>query len=297
MANLNMREFFSAIAVQAGIDTESTTFKSLIENEAFEKVTVPDEISTGIQNNLLNLSSAKNHPEVAKHFKGKYYDTTDRAFKKNLKASGMPDELINELDSEQDTIKKLEIGLSKYGEFVKSAFAKDGNSDKYQELVKKHNELQSQYNQAVEGFKTKENKWFSDLETKEVQWELNNMLNGYTYTDAIPADDVKLIANNKLNQLPYVFKKVEGKIGVFQKEHPDLVASKNNKPLTPKDVIEEVVSPYVKKSQSTTTQKTESTTQQRTVVATENANASTYAERNAGRNAEILAKLKEDKKI
>jgi len=283
MANQKLRDFIEALSNQAGIDTQSEDYNSFIKT--VDTLEIPETIASTIQGGLLTKHSAKNDAEIASHYKVKYYKTIDNGLKRTLRSVGVTDEMIAELESEPDTLKRLETALPKLVDITKNSVAPSGAKDeKYLKAVEEYNKLQKQYETTISDWQTKEKKWFSELENKEINWQINNQLGSYKFNDSLPSEDVKLIISNKLNNSPYILKMNEGKIGVYQKDNQDLVATKNNKTLEVKDVLDELASPYIAKAQAQAEPK-------KKVIETTTKSGNTTLEKNASENGSTLERL------
>lgn len=261
MANQKMSEFVKSLAAQTGLDENAPEFQELLKDEGFTNSEVPDTISKLVpilSNSLLNINAAKNHKDVASHFKLRFYRNVDKALRENLMDNGLDDETIAEIEKEPDTLNRIKTAFGKLGEVYKSKSpAPDG---KAKEIADKYNGLVNEYNTFKQSVASEKSKWQQDLENERVNWEVDSMIKSYQFSDSLPADDAVLLLKNKLSQSPYVLKKVEGKIAVFQKDNPDLRAVSNNKVLEVKDLLDQFASPYVKKAQTSEPKQSGTTT-------------------------------------
>lgn len=251
MANQKMSEFVKSLAAQTGLDENAPEFQDLLKDEAFTNSEVPDTISKLVpilSSSLLNINAAKNHKDVASHFKLRFYRNVDKALRENLLDSGLDEDSIAEIEKEPDTLNRLKTAFGKVNEVYKSKTpSPDG---KAKEIADKYNTLVNEFNTYKQSVASEKSKWQQDLESERVNWEVDSMIKSYQFSDSLPSDDAVLLLKNKLAQSPYVLKKVEGKIGVFQKDNPDLRAVSNNKVLEVKDLLDQFASPYVKKAQT-----------------------------------------------
>lgn len=254
MANQLLSELFDSFASKTGIDTTSEEYQAFIQDKRISEITVPENVASHLTQSVGNLTidAAKNNSELAKHYKVKYLTTVDNHLKNFFKGKEVPEDFYSEIEAEPDTIKRVDKAMNKIYEYVESKASKksgEPNDAKYKELVEKHNALMAELNTEKSTWTQKEKQWQSDLENKEIDWQVDNMLASYQYSDSIPADDAKFLVKEKMKKLPYVFKKTENGIGVYQKENADLMAyAENNKPLSVKDILDKEVSPYTRKT-------------------------------------------------
>jgi hypothetical protein len=282
-------EFIDGLATQAGIDTSSDSYISLIQDKRLSEVSFPDEIEKAIYSGILTKESAKNDKDIAGHFKVRYMKSAEVAQKRALKEIGVSDDLISELEKEPDTIKRIEMSYPKIFEsFKASNQSTTGAVDdtKYKSLIATHNDTLKRLQEVESTWTEKEKTWKQTMDTREIDWQVNNMINNYSLTDSIPAEDSKFIINKKIKESPFLIKNENGKLNIYQKENPDLIAQEKNKPVTLKDVVDMYVAPYLKKSNPSNTQ-----SQPVRQVVVEDKNISGQKSEAVGKNAESLRRL------
>lgn len=108
----NFKEIFTALAVKAGMNITSEDFVNVVNAPDFERLTLPDEIYTGIDNGLLNMETAKgNHPEIKRHYYAQAYDSLDKTMLSQAQEDKFDDAKINELKNIQSTPERLKATL------------------------------------------------------------------------------------------------------------------------------------------------------------------------------------------
>ena len=237
---MNPQDLIKEIAQSAGVESF----------EFGEDNTIPEEVVSAIKSNLITPDSAKNNPDVAKHFKGQYLGTVNRELEKFLKDTGIDEGKVGELNNEPDTLKRLRAGMSVYAEHLKNTPDKKV-SEKEKELAEKLNSLQAQLSETQSTWQQKLSAKEQEFENERVNFAVNSKLNSYQFSEAYPVEDVKLLIGSKLNNSPYVFKRNGDKVGVFQKDNPELEAYDGTKKLELDDVLNKFVEPYLKKSNPT----------------------------------------------
>lgn len=295
MANQKMSEFIEQLAAQTGLDTNSTEYQELIKDENLKKLEAPEglnKLSSLISNNLLSINTAKNHKDVAGHFKLRYYRNVEKKLGDYLRSnSGLDEDKIAEIEAEPDTLKRMELAFNNTVETVKATSTKNVKPDeKTKELSDKYNNLLGEYNTAKSSWTEKEKSWNSNLEKERIGWEIDKQLSSYKFSDTFSNDDARLLITNKLQSSPYVFKRDQtGKIGVYQKDNQDLLASDKNKTLEIKDVLDTFAAPYIKKAE---TNNSNSSQQRQTTTSTTPTKNGTMASRNADKVNENLEQFR-----
>ena len=234
---MNPEQLIKEIAQSAGVENF----------ELSEDNTIPSEVVDTIKSNLITVDSARNNPDVAKHFKGQYLGTVNRELEKFLKDTGIDEQRVNELNSETDTLKRLRAGMNVYAEHLKNTPDKKV-SEKEKELAEKLNQLQARLGETENTWQQKLSQKEQEFENERVKYAVDSQLSTFSFSEAYPIEDVKLLVNSKLQASPYIFKRNGNKIGVYQKDNPELEAFDGAKRLELSDVLGKFVEPYLKKS-------------------------------------------------
>lgn len=238
MAN-SLRETLSTISKNIGLD--DLEFLNSISDE----VEVPENFADLFHANYLTKSAAKNNTDIRDFYKGKFLGTVDSKLKSKLKDT----EFFTEIESEADTLEKLEKAI----DYLNSQKGSDNNEDVAsirKQLNGKITELQRELESRkdwIEPAKFDESQ--KNWENKFFNYTLNDSLRGLELTKDLDFDEISILVNSKLNSLPYTFKRNENfEFEVYEKDNPELRVHKEGKPLSFNDVVSEVSNKWVKKS-------------------------------------------------
>jgi len=121
-------------------------------------------------------------------------------------------------------------------------------SKKEKELAEKLNQLQARLGETENTWQQKLSQKEQEFENERVKYAVDSQLSTFSFSEAYPIEDVKLLVNSKLQASPYIFKRNGNKIGVYQKDNPELEAFDGAKRLELSDVLGKFVEPYLKKS-------------------------------------------------
>lgn len=256
MATVPLSEVLSSLASQLGLD-ESQDLKQVLSDNRLTELKVSDELAGKFRTGFLTVNSAKNHAEVNAHYKVKHLKGIDNRLQQELKAINTPEEILTEVNGITDTLEKVKYVIPRLQEYYQTQISGKKGDEKYQEMVEKYNASIKEKENLVKNFEQEKGQWAQEKEKIETNYEINSLMGGFQFSESYDPTDVKLLVENKLKEKPYVFKKVEGKLAVFQKENPDLRATKDNKELSIKDVLTEVVTPYLKRNTQQQRQETQ----------------------------------------
>jgi len=253
-------ELISKLAKDAGIEQDNEALKAVLSDPKLSEVDLPDDFTGAITSKLMTLDSAKNNPDIAKAFKGQYLGTVNRDVEKFLKDNELPDEVIEQVQAESDSLARLRAAMKVYAEHKENTYKEQylKNAPDAEKFKQREDELSNMVNKLKGEVALKDNEKANlrkeleqQFEQERVNWSINQQLAGYEFSDSIPKDDARLLINAKLSTLPYVFRKgTDGQIGVYQKDDPSLVAFEDNKELTVKDVLDKIAAPYLKKHEA-----------------------------------------------
>ena len=249
-------EFINGLLTLAGVESDNEQLKLFLADEKLQDIEIHEDLTKKVNSSLMTLESAKNNKDINDSFMAKFYGSIDTTTKRTLKEAGLPEDKLAELDKITDTPKKIELALKEIADHAKNQVPDNSGGD--EELIKKNKELAIQVNELT----TKINEFPSVLEkketelnqvfdTKEISYKLGSMVSPYKYAEAYPLEFITFQVNTKLNDSDFVINK---EMKLMQKSNNDLVAQKDNKEFTLKDFIEETISPYLQKSNGSTTE-------------------------------------------
>jgi len=157
-------EAINNLAMAAGISADNEHLKSVLSSPTISNATIPDELISAINSNLMNLESAKNNPELSKHFKATIYNGVDNELLNTLKETGDYDSIKEVIDAERSSTKKMSLAIKKIKELAANTTNK-GELKDYQEkiniLTRQINDLNSQKVSEVQSITDKLNNEFS----------------------------------------------------------------------------------------------------------------------------------------
>lgn len=105
-----VREVLIALAKKAKVDIENEVFKDAMSTPDFDRVLVPDEVFTGIDNGLLDMEAAKNnYPDIKRHYYAQAYDMIDKTVIAEAQEAKLDEAIINELKNIQSTPEKVKF--------------------------------------------------------------------------------------------------------------------------------------------------------------------------------------------
>lgn len=139
-------EAINNLAMAAGISADNEHLKSVLSSPTISNATIPDELISAINGNLMNLESAKNNPELSKHFKATIYNGVDNELLNTLKETGDYESIKDVIDAERSSTKKMSLAIKKIKELAANTTNK-GELKDYQEkiniLTKQINDINS----------------------------------------------------------------------------------------------------------------------------------------------------------
>jgi len=101
--------FIERLAAKAGIANTDPHLTEFLSNAALASVTIPSELATGIDNNILSLTqAADNHPVLKRQYHAQVLNAFDKKLDAIMKDAGLSPETIANLEREQNTYNRFD---------------------------------------------------------------------------------------------------------------------------------------------------------------------------------------------
>lgn len=249
-----LSEFINNLLTLSGIESDNEQLKLFLADEKLQNFEIHEDLTKKVNNSLMTLESAKNNKEVNDSFMAKFYGSIDAASKRTWKDLGLPEDKIAELDKITDTPKKIEAAFKEISDHAKSQIPDNSEGD--EELKKKNKELADQVNELVGKvnemptiLEKKEQELTKDFETKEISYKLGSMVSQYKLAEGKDLEYAMFKVNKEMEASDYV---IDSTMNLRQKSNPELIAQKDNKNFTTKDWLDEIMSPFLMKSNGST---------------------------------------------
>ena len=219
--------------------------------EDIPDVELPESFNDEFHKKYLTELSARNNPEVMKHFKAKYLSSADLKLKKGFIDNGFTEDEFSELrEQEPDTLKLVDLVFNKVKERkpLENPIKDDKEIAKFKAETAKQIESLKLEN---ESFKTQldssisenDKKWRDKLKAEK----LNSKLNGKSY--GIEKEDAIYLTSKKVEDSPFILALDENlKEKVYSKEDPEMEAVIDGKPVSWDYVLDKYSDSYIKKN-------------------------------------------------
>ena len=200
---MNVGEFLNAMAVSTGLEQDSPELKLILSDPNLTKVEVPKEFDTLVSEKfkgMVTLESAKNNPDIKKHFTYSALSGIDATIDRLAKDEfGMDDEYVSSLKKLDTTGKRLTEFARKVKELSeKKAPANDD------EKLKKHNEEVKRLNQQLlesqEKFAREKTEIENRFLTSSKERALTELFQNYKYSNTVPKDVQLDVARSLFNK-------------------------------------------------------------------------------------------------
>lgn len=172
------------LAEKAGISKDDEKLKSFMTNSSLASVTIDDGIVAAMNQKLIPLEAAKNHPELSQHFKATYYNGVDTRLDKVLDELDLDEteklQVKNALSTEKSTPEKAAL-LVKQISALKTAKANAGLKGDKKEFQDKIDQLQAQLADITTKSKADLSAKDKEIADLHLQYLLDGELSGYNY--------------------------------------------------------------------------------------------------------------------
>jgi hypothetical protein len=240
MANLG--ETLNALFTNVGIDNANDALKQLVTKVA--TIDVDDALVSTLNQNYLTLNSAKNNPELKKHFYAAALNGLDTELENTANELGLDATLLEELKAEKSSYKRASMLVKKVKD-LEASKASASKSDKA-EIQAKIDGLNNEIVRLKSETETKVKEVESTYKAKLNDFALNNVFGGYEY--ALPTSKdasiqlARTLFNQELTKKGYKLELDGNEFKLFTTD--GLEPHENNKKVTFKDFTDGVLSQH-----------------------------------------------------
>ena len=236
-------DFINTLAQKAGVASDNEELKNVLSAPDLQKIVIPDELVTIMDNNLFSVQTAKNmHPEVKNHYFGIAYKGLDAELEKAMVDLGLDDETMVKIREERSSPKRAALLAKTVKELEASKKPAENNTAK-EELQKLHNELKAEKDKQA----LLEKNYQDQLKQINVKNKLSGILGQYkTVYDDMPADVKELTLQTLLNKAlqdndAELTVDDKGGLALIKKDGTNLFGD-NHTQLTPQSFLDKVLS-------------------------------------------------------
>ena len=192
MANLG--KFFVELLTLAGADANDAAFQHLVTSD----IDVPDAAATAIKTGLFTEESAKNNPNIKKHFTAQALNTVDADLDDYIaKYSGFTDDDKTAFKAEKSSYRRVKLVIDKVKE-IESAKAGKGDGEALAAYKTEIAKLNSQVLEKDGLHQTALAKLKTDMETTALNHARAIELNGKTYSNKTVDKEVNVMVADAL---------------------------------------------------------------------------------------------------
>lgn len=181
--------FINELAQKAGVNGDDENLKKVMAIAELQNIDLPDELVTGIDNNLLSITEAKNnHPDIKRYYNAMALNGVDTRLNQLMEELQVPADVKAVILNERSTPERAALLTKKIKELEaakKETTDKGEKTTLQKEIDELHSKLRSS-NEATEKLKTEYEGRISDIEKN---YKLYEALSNYkTIFDGLPAD-------------------------------------------------------------------------------------------------------------
>lgn len=239
----NVGEFINAALIKAGVAPDNEFLKKILTNAELTKETVPDELVSQFNSTLLTIDQAKTNYDLKNHFYGAALAPVNKELQNLATAFELSDEEIAEINGVKSTFERIPLLQNKLNAAIqKKAAASGGDKGKHaEEIVRLNAEIAAA--KAEKDNATREIS--SRYENQILDMALNNFMNQYSYTEAIPKDVAAMTARNIFDQTVTSkrakYKLVNNELTLVNADDESLPFMQENQPVQFKAFVDKIV--------------------------------------------------------
>jgi DNA-binding FrmR family transcriptional regulator len=244
----NIGQLIQHLASKAGVQADDKNLINILSNADLTKITVHSDLVKSIDENLLSLDAAMdNHPTIGSKYKAEALGGFDKAIKRILDDSGLPDDVKTEISAIRSTFQRFETLSTKLKEHFENQLAaakKEGSKDGDKAaLLKQIDDLNAQMRAEKQNWANEKAQLEAQRSADRLDFKMRTLLSGYKTTmDDMDADirhtTLMTAINKKLQEHDAELKWDEkGELVPFKKDGSKLYGA-NNMPITLQSLID-----------------------------------------------------------
>jgi len=239
---MKLSELINNTLIAAGVAVDDPNLKALLANPELSKDDIPSEWATAA-NNIMTIETAKYNPAIKSHFYGAALSPVEKELANLMDAYGFTDEDKTEIANVKSTFAKIPVLKAKLDAVIEARQGAGGAD------IKKYTDQIQQLNKEILAAKSEAQKQIESAQATMTQEKLNlyldNILNSYTYTDAIPKDVAKVSARTLAEQT-LATKKAKivienGGLKLVNSEDEQLPYMENNQPVEFRSFLDKII--------------------------------------------------------
>jgi hypothetical protein len=192
------------LADKAGIPADDATLTTFFQNAALNSTTVPDEVISSLNKNLISLDDAKNnHPQIKSHYFAEIMANVDRSLSKVYQKLELDEDLVNELAKETSSTKRIALLGEKLSEVMQAKLAEAGKGGGVakEALTKQIDDLNAALRAEKEARTAEKSQAEKSIQDFKIKTILTGKYSGLkTVYDTLPADAKAIAIETLLNK-------------------------------------------------------------------------------------------------
>lgn len=238
-------QFLERLATKAGVAAADPNLAALIANPALAQVSIPAELVSGIDNNILSLAqAADNHPALKRQYHAQVLNAFDKRIDAIMKEAGLAPEVIANLEKETNTYNRFDQLTAAIKEASVAAGKSKGSPEDKTLLQKQVEDLLAQLKTQKESAQAELATVTEARQKDRVSFELSKVLGSVkTVFDDLPAEArqaaLESLITRALQDSEASFNFDENNSLVLKGAGDTAVVGANNVKYTPQTFIEE----------------------------------------------------------
>ena len=242
-----LEKFLGRLATKSGLQLTDPKLAALIGNPALATIEVPDEIVTGMDNNLLSLTQATdNHPTIKNKYTAQALNGIDSRLTQSLSEIGLPADKIAEIQAEKNTYQRYDLVVAAVRDAATAAAKEKHKPEEKSALQQQVNDLLDQLKTQKTGYDSKLAELTAARQRDAVNYQVRSLYGGIrTVLDELPAESkiaaLDALINKALLDKSASFNIDDAGVLILSGKDDAAVIGANNVRYTPSSLINEVL--------------------------------------------------------
>lgn len=204
---MTLGDLINQLATSAGIQSDDPELKTFLSSPSIMGAEFPEKVAKQLNSGLMNMASARNNPELYKHFFGQMASQADKMLAETMTKHGIPEEIATSIKSIEGVHNKWVILSDKIKELEEAKInaTKPDKKEIEKQIADLNAQIVAEKQRTTEAVTLERNQWSSRMQNQAMQL----MLSGYEFglpkeiPQNIVLDTAKNIIQNKIIESKY----------------------------------------------------------------------------------------------
>lgn len=204
---MTLGDLINQLCTSAGVQPDDSELKTFLSSPSIMGAEFPEKVAKQLNSGLMNMASARNNPELYKHFFGQMAAQADKMLVETMAKHGIPEEVATSIKSIEGVHNKWVILSDKIKELeeAKQSASKPDKKEIEKQIADLNAQIVAEKQRAADAVTAERSQWSNRMQNQAMQL----LLSGYEFglpkeiPQNIVIDTAKNLIQNKIAEAKY----------------------------------------------------------------------------------------------